>query len=194
MLVIISGVSGSGKDTIINMLMQSNTNIKTFPSYTTRDIRSNEQNGVQYNFVSKLEFENLIKEEKLYEYSHHHENYYGTGKDILNEKLSAGYILVKDIDVIGTENLKRILTEDNIKVISIFLNIDKEEMNRRLMAREDNLSKEKIELREKRYDFEISQATKYDYIIKNLDAEKTRDIILKIIEREMSSDSRNNTK
>ena len=68
--------------------------------------------------------------------------------------------------------------------MSIFLNIDKEEMLKRLENRGDNLSEEIIALRMSRYEYEISNMKKYDYVIKNLDAIKTKDIILQIIERE----------
>jgi guanylate kinase len=184
MLVILSGVSGAGKDTIKELIMKENKNVVSIPSYTTREKRNYEVEGVQYYFVSNDEFEKLIIENKLYEYSKHHLNYYGTSKHALDEAVKNGNIIIKDVDVNGTDALKRVLPSNGIKVVSIFLNIDKEEMLKRLENRGDNLSEEIIALRMSRYEYEISNMKKYDYVIKNLDAIKTKDIILQIIERE----------
>lgn len=185
MLVILSGVSGAGKDTIKQILMKKEEKIVTIPSYTTREKRPQEEHGVQYFFVTHDEFENLIKDSMLYEHSNHHGNYYGTAKMELDSNVQKGNIVLKDIDVNGTENLSRILPNYGIKVVSIFLNIDKDEMIRRLENRDDNISIDNLNLRISRYDFEVSNMNKYDYVIKNVDAEKTADIILEIIKREL---------
>ena len=184
MLVILSGVSGAGKDTIKKILLKKNDNIVSIPSYTTREKRSYEEEGVQYYFVSKEEFLELIDNNMLYEYSKHHLNYYGTNKKELREAVANGKIVVKDIDVNGTDNLTKILPKENIPVITIFLNIEKDEMYKRLVERGDN-SEEMIAIRMSRYDFEVENMKIYDYVIKNNDAEKTADIILNIIEREL---------
>ena len=113
----------------------------------------------------------------------HHGNYYGTNKKLLNEKIKNNIVL-KDIDVNGTEDLLKIFRGTEIKIISIFLNISKEEMLRRLENRDDKLKQEEIELRMNRYDYEMNHIGIYDYVIKNYDAEKTSNIILDIIKRE----------
>lgn len=183
MLVILSGVAGAGKDTIKKELMKRIENITTLPSFTDRPPRNGDIHGQTYNFVTTEEFEKMIKEKELYEYSVHHNHYYGTSKKLLNEKINTGNIIVKDIDVNGTEDLIELL-KNEVKIVTIFLRVPKEELRRRLENREDNPSNKEIELRLNRFDYEESKIGLYDYVLKNNDLEKTVQIIMKIIERE----------
>jgi len=100
------------------------------PSYTDRTPREGELESGVYNFVSTEEFEAKIKEGEFYEYSVHHEHYYGTSKKILNEYISSGKIVVKDIEVNGTENLLKIL-KNEMKMVTIFLRVPKPELRKR---------------------------------------------------------------
>lgn len=194
MLVILSGVSGAGKDTIKKELIKRMENVISLPSITSRKPRIGEEEGVQYHFITKKEFEEKIKNNEFYEYDLHHENYYGTSKKLMSEKIKSGKIIVKDIEVNGTENLLKILKDDT-KIVTIFLKVEKEELRRRLIARGDNLSEDEIELRLKRLDYEESKIKLYDYVIKNDDLEKTVNIIMAIIENEKEkNDSRSNNK
>ena len=77
MLVILSGVSGAGKDTVKKELMNKMEDVITLPSYTSREPRNGEQEGVEYHFISKDEFKDRIEKNEFYEYDVHHENYYG---------------------------------------------------------------------------------------------------------------------
>lgn len=196
MLVILSGVSGAGKDTIKKELMKRNEDIVSLPSYTSREPREGEEEGVQYHFITKEEFKNKIKENEFYEYDLHHENYYGTSRKLMNEKIASGKIIVKDIEVNGTENLIKLL-QNETRLVTIFLKVEKEELKRRLIERGDNLSEEKIQLRLGRLDYEESKIGLYDYVIKNDDFEKTVQVIMTIIENErrienLQNDSRDN--
>ena len=183
MLVLLSGVSGAGKDTIKQELLKRMSNITTMPSYTDRSPRPGEQNGGVYNFVTTEEFEQKIRENEFYEYSVHHEHYYGTSKNVLNENIKKGKIIVKDIEVNGTENLIKLL-KDDIKIVTIFLRVPKEELRRRLEHRIEKASLKEIELRLNRFDYEESKIGMYDYVIKNDNLEKTVQIIMTIIENE----------
>jgi len=183
MLVILSGVAGSGKDTIKRELMKRSDNIDTLPSYTDRHQREGDAAGQTYNFVSKDEFEAMISNDELYEYSVHHDHYYGTSKKLLDEKLKSGKIIVKDIDVNGTEDLISLL-KDEVKVITIFLRVPEEELRQRLMNRVDKPDLKEIELRLNRLNYEESKMSMYDYILKNDDLEKTVQIIMTIIQNE----------
>ena len=183
MLVLLSGVSGAGKDTIKKELIKRMENVVTLPSYTDRDARPGEIDGEVYNFVSTQEFEEMIKNGELYEYDIHHEHYYGTSRKLLNQKIASGKIIVKDMDVNGTENLIEILKKDT-KVVTIFLRVPKEELRRRLEERQDNSSPKEITLRLNRFDYEESKIGIYDYVLKNNDLEKTVQIIMTIIENE----------
>ena len=183
MLVILAGVAGAGKDTIAKALINKMENAISIPSFTSRTPRADDIAGVTYNFVSKEEFERMIEAGELYEYDVHHENYYGTSKKLLNERIAEGKIIIKDIDVNGTEALVNLLKEDT-KVITIFLRVPKEELERRLNNRIDHLSPKEIQLRLNRFDYEESKIGIYDYVLKNDNLEKTLDIIQTIIERE----------
>ena len=181
MLVILSGVSGAGKDTIKKELLKRMEDVVTLPSFTSRERRPIEEEGVQYHFITKEAFEEKIKKGDFYEYDVHHGNYYGTSRELLNEKIEQGKIIVKDIEVNGTENLIKLLGRDT-RIVTIFLKVGKEELKKRLFERGDNA--QDIELRLSRLDYEESKLKLYDYVLKNNDLEKTVQIIMTIIENE----------
>jgi len=183
MLVILSGVAGAGKDTIKKELIKRMEKVETLASFTDRPQRPGDIAGETYNFVTDKEFEEMIKNNELYEYSVHHNHYYGTSKKLMNEKIKSGKIIVKDIDVNGTEDLIEVLKED-VKVVTIFLRVPKEELRKRLENRIDKPSVKEIELRLNRFDYEESKISSYDYVLKNNNLEKTVQIIMTIIENE----------
>jgi len=102
----------------------------------------------------------------------------------MNEKIAEGKVIVKDMDVNGTENLIRIL-KDDVKVVTVFLKVPKEVLEERLLNREEKPNMKEIRLRLNRFDYEESKIGCYDYVIKNNDLEKTVQIILAIIENEL---------
>lgn len=182
MLVILSGVSGAGKDTIKRELIKRMDNVITIASFTDRPKREGDRED-QYNYVSKEEFESMIKNDELYEYSVHHNHYYGTSKEILDNNIKKGRIIVKDIDVNGTEDLVNIF-KDKIKVVTIFLKVPKNILRNRLEKREEKPDLKQIQIRLNRFDYEESKIGNYDYVIKNNDLEKTVQIIMTIIKNE----------
>ena len=113
----------------------------------------------------------------------HHEHYYGTSKKILDDTIKSGKIIVKDIEVNGTENLLKLL-KNEIDIVTIFLRVPKEELRRRLKHRVEKASIKEIELRLNRFDYEESKIGIYDYVLKNDYLEKTVQIIMTIIENE----------
>ncbi len=183
MLVILSGVAGAGKDTIKKELIKRMENVESLPSFTSRPMRPGDVPGETYNFVSKEEFEKMIEDGEFYEYDVHHNHYYGTSKKLLNNKIKEGKIIVKDIDVNGTEHLKDLLKADT-KVITIFLKVSKEELERRLTQRVDKPSPAEIRLRLSRFEYEESRINLYDYVLKNENLENTLKIIMTIIKNE----------
>ena len=185
MLFIISGVAGSGKNTIANEIIKRVDNIDSIPSYTTRSPREGDIPGKTYVFVTKEEFEQKIKDGEIYEYDIHHNNYYGTSKDFFNQAAARGHI-IKDIDVNGTEKLKECLKD--VKVVTLFLRVPKEELRHRLENRIDKPSKEDIDLRLSRFDYEESKIGLYDYVLKNDDLEKCVSIVQSIVENEIKSE------
>lgn len=184
MLVILSGVAGAGKDTIKRELIKRMDGLTTIPSYTDRPPRQGDRpSGDQYIYVSKDEFEEMVKKDELYEYSVHHNHYYGTSKKLLDEKIESGKVIIKDIDVNGTQDLLKIF-KDKLKIVTIFLKVPKEILRKRLEAREDNPDEKEIKLRLNRFDYEESKICNYDYVIKNNNLEKTLKIMEIIIRNE----------
>ena len=184
MLVVLSGVSGAGKDTIKKALIARMDNVESLPSYTDRLPREGEKNGEIYNFVSKEEFENMSANNEFYEYNVHHEHYYGTSRKLMNEKIKSGKVIVKDIDVNGTANLIKLLGNDT-RVVTIFLKVPKEVLAKRLEKRMEKPDYKEITLRLNRFDYEESKMGMYDYVIKNNDLEKSINVIMEIIKSEL---------
>ena len=184
MIVILSGVAGAGKDTIKKEIIKRMDFVESLPSYTSRAPREGDIPGQTYNFVTKTEFEEMIEKDEFYEYDIHHNNYYGVPKKLLNEKIKRGKVIIKDVDVNGTENLIKLLKNDT-KIVTIFLRVPKDELERRLRERIEKPSPEEIKLRLNRFDYEESKIGIYDYVLKNNDLEKTVQIIMTIIEKEL---------
>ena len=166
-MVILSSPSGVGKTTLTKKIQQKFNSFKISVSHTTRPPRSNEVDGVDYNFVSKEEFEYLIKEKKFYEYAKIFENYYGTLKKNVDNIFKKNDIIF-DIDWQGTKQLSNF---KNLKLIKIFLITEnKQELKNRLLKRDENTIEE-VEKRFKSFDEDIKHWNDYDYIVinKNLD-------------------------
>ena len=166
-MVILSSPSGVGKTTLTKKIQQKYQSFKISVSYTTRPPRSNEVDGVDYKFVKKEQFEQLIKENQFYEYAKIFENYYGTLKKNVDETLKKNDIIF-DIDWQGTKQLSGF---KNLNLIKIFLITEnKEELKKRLMTRGQNTSEE-LERRLNSFDEDIKYWNDYDYILinKNLD-------------------------
>lgn len=184
MIVILSGVAGAGKDTIKKEIIKRMDYVETLPSYTSRPQREGDIPGETYHFVTKQEFEEMIEKNEFYEYDIHHNHYYGVPRKLLNEKIKSGKVIIKDVDVNGTQNLLSLLKEDT-RIITIFLRVPKVELERRLKERIEKPSPEEITLRLNRFDYEESKIDLYDYVLKNNDLEKTVQIIMTIIENEL---------
>lgn len=166
-MVILSSPSGVGKTTLTKKIQQKYQSFKISVSYTTRPPRSNEVDGVDYKFVKKEQFEQLIKENQFYEYAKIFENYYGTLKKNVDETLKKNDIIF-DIDWQGTKQLSGF---KNLNLIKIFLITEnKEELKKRLMTRGQNTSEE-LERRFNSFDEDIKYWSDYDYVLinKNLD-------------------------
>src|SRR5579864_5705006 len=105
-LYIISAPSGSGKSTLVNELRTIVSNLEFSVSYTTRDRRGSEQNGREYYFVSRPEFERMIAENQFLEYAQVFGHYYGTARRFLDDAKNSGKDLLLDIDVQGAEQVR----------------------------------------------------------------------------------------
>ena len=178
MIVIFSGSSGVGKNTVINELIAKGIGT-LMPTFTTRAIRVGEKEGAPYYFVDKEKFESMIEKGEFYEYEFvHNKNYYGTHKKTVEKFSKEGGVLLKDIDVLGALNLKKVLDKD-IKLFTIYLDIDKQTLKDRLVGRGET----DIENRLARFDFELSYAKHYDLVINNVDLIETVNKCIEAIER-----------
>ena len=176
-MVILSSPSGVGKTTLTKKIQQKYSNFKISVSYTTRLPRPNEVDGVDYNFVSKTKFEELINKNQFYEYAKIFDNYYGTLKKSVEDTLKENDIIF-DIDWQGTKQLSKF---KELKLIKLFLTTDsKLELKKRLLKRNQN-TEEEVEKRFKSFDEDIKYWKDYDYIIINKNLEECFKQIEKII-------------
>ena len=176
-MVILSSPSGVGKTTLTKKIQQKYKTFKISVSHTTRTPRSNEVDGVDYHFVSKDKFKELIDNEKFYEYAKIFENYYGTLKKIVDETIKENDILF-DIDWQGTKKLSKF---KNLNLIKIYLITDKKELKSRLIKRNQN-TKDEVKKRFDSFDEDIKHWNDYDYIIINKNLENCFRQIENIIE------------
>ena len=166
-MVILSSPSGVGKTTLTKKIQQKYQSFKISVSHTTRTPRSNEVDGVDYFFVSKKKFKELIMENKFYEYAKIFENYYGTHKENVDKAIIKNDIIF-DIDWQGTKQLSKFKKLNLIKIF--LLASDKNDLRERLIKRNQNTQKE-IEKRLKSFNEDVKHWNDYDYIVinKNLD-------------------------
>ncbi len=176
-MVILSSPSGAGKTTITKKIQQKYQSFKISVSHTTRKPRPNEVDGVDYNFISKKEFEDLIKKKEFYEFAKIFENYYGTHKKTIDE-LSKTNDIIFDIDWQGTKQLSKY---ENLNLVKIFLlPPDKKELKNRLIKRNQD-SIEEVEKRFKAFDNDVKKWKDYDYILVNENLDNCYKQIEKII-------------
>ena len=180
MLILLSGCSGSGKNTIINLLLERNPNLKYLQSCTSRAKEQRDEQSHAYIHLSKEEFEEKIKANELFEHEEIHGNYYGLLSETINNVISSENDYIKDIGVLGQKNMAARLA-NKVKVISIFLDVPKNELISRLTNRGEK--KEEIEKRMERFEFERAHRPNYNLIIQNDNPEKTVQIIENLINK-----------
>jgi guanylate kinase len=174
---IISAPSGSGKSTLVNELLKLVSNLDFSISYTTRKLRGSEQNGKQYHFVSREEFEQMIRAGEFLEYAEFDGNYYGTARRFLQETGQKGHDLLLDIDVQGAAQIKNNLPD----AVSIFvLPPDRKTLEWRLRKRSED-AEAVIARRLLAASREIENYDKYDYILINDDLEESIDSLEAIV-------------
>ena len=162
-LIVLSGPSGVGKSTVIAELMGGRENIHFSVSYTTRNPRIGEQDTVNYNFVTKQEFERMIADNELLEYAQYVDNYYGTSHKVIEDKLAQGIDVLLDIEVQGAAKVRK-RCPDAIFIFIIPPTF--EDLSRRLRNR--NTDKEDVILdRLEKAKVEFKAIPNYDYLVIN---------------------------
>lgn len=180
-VIIFSAPSGSGKSTIINWLMQEHKelNMAFSISCTSRQPRGQEQDGVEYFFVSPDEFRRRIANNEFLEYEEvYADRFYGTLKAQVEKQLEKGENVVLDVDVKGGCNIKSIYGD---KALSLFIQPPSvEELRKRLVGRGTD-APEVIEDRIKRAEFELSFADRFDHVVINDNLDTAKEDALKTI-------------
>ena len=181
MMFVLSSPSGAGKTTLTKKLAENNNNFKISVSHTTRKPRPNEIDGKDYHFISKEEFDSLVKTNKFFEHAIIFNHQYGTMKEPVIKYMSEGKDVLFDIDWQGTQQLKR---NKDISIITFFIlppNINV--LRNRLLNRHEGQEKI-IEQRMIKFNDEISHWNEYNYIVVNDDLESCYKKILDYIKNE----------
>lgn len=186
MLIVVSGPSGCGKGTVLSEVKKQ-IELSYSVSVTTREIREGEVDGVNYHYISKEKFENLIFEEKILEYTTYCGNYYGTLREEVEERRNQGQDVLLEIEVIGAANVKR-LCPDAVLIFIAPPSI--QELERRLRKRGTETEKVIAE-RVSQAEREIKCSVNYDYIIVNGELEKAiNDVSSVIIAEKISAQNK----
>jgi guanylate kinase len=178
-LFIISGPSGAGKSTILSKILSKRPQLQYSISYTTRSPRGDEQDGVEYRFISEAAFRKKIEAGELAEWAEVHGSLYGTSAIFLEETLAAGKDILFDIDVQGAKRL----SDKYPEAVSVFVTTPNiEELKKRIMKRGTD-SSEAVERRLKNAEAEMAQAHLYDHVVVNDDINETVSRLEAILEK-----------
>jgi len=178
LMIVLSSPSGAGKTTLSKKIQQSDSSFKISVSHTTRKARPNEVDGVDYHFISKEKFKQLLNENAFYEHSEIFENYYGTSKSSVNKIIKDKCNVLFDIDWKGAQQLSQYKELNLLKIF--ILPPSKEELEKRLIARNQD-GKESIKDRLLAYSKDIEHSDEYDHVIVNDKVETCFNSIKKII-------------
>ena len=179
-LFILSGPSGVGKGTVRQRLFEQETHLKYSVSATTREKRDGEQEGIDYFYTTKEQFEAMIQNGELLEHAKYVENYYGTPRAYVKEQLEKGNDVFLEIEVQGALQVKENFPEG----VFIFLFPPSlEELKNRIIGRGTE-SDELVRNRLKEAEKEISMMSEYDYVVVNDDVDQAVQKIKAVITSE----------
>ena len=180
LLIVISGPSGVGKDTIIERLLKMDPSLRYSISFTTRPKRDYEVDGVHYSFVTKPKFEELIGRGELLEWAEYNGYYYGTSRTRVEKLQRQPLDVILKIEVRGAEQVREKRPD------GVFIFIAPPSMEELLKRREErgSDSEKDIEERQRLARWEMSFAQYYDYVVTNEDAQVAADDLMEIIRME----------
>ena len=178
-LIVISGPSGAGKGTVIKQVLRRKDNVALSVSCTTRAPRPGEQEGVDYYYVSKEKFVQMIEEDGFLEYESFFDNSYGTPEEPVRKQLAQGINVILEIDVKGGMNIKKKVPEAEL----IFIAPPSMEILRSRLVGRKTETPDQIEKRTKRAFEEMQYQEQYDYVVVNDDLQQAVQQVIDIIEK-----------
>ena len=178
--ITISAPSGSGKTTLCKALQQVEPEIEWSISYTTRERRSIEENGVDYFFISEEEFEDLIVQGHFVEWQNVHGFYYGTSVSNLENAIKNDKIMLIEMDVKGSMSIKKLFPEQTYSIFIMPPSIS--QLRERLRSRGTD-SEKRINIRLKRFQEEMDFREKFDYVMINEDLDLAKIELQKTINK-----------
>ena len=186
-MVILSSPSGAGKTTLVNLLSKKN-NFEISISHTTRLPRLNESSGKDYYFVSDQEFKRLIKNEEFLEYAKVFNNYYGTTRTPVIDKLNKGKNVLFDIDWQGADQIKN--KNLDFKLITFFILPPSKEILYERLSNRDMKDKLIVEERMKQFERDVLHWINYNYVVVNDDLTSCYNKIQNLIDAEVNNGSK----
>lgn len=180
MLVVLSGPSGSGKDTVLSEIFIKAPELKKSVSMTTRKPREGEIDGVDYFFVDESEFTDAVRDGKMLEYARYGGNYYGTPKDRVDSWLNEGLTVILKIDVQGGENIRRLYPD----AVSIFITPPSMYVLEKRLRRRGSEAEDEVRKRLSIASEELDKITDYDYMVINDSLDDAVDDVITIIKAE----------
>ena len=186
-MIILSSPSGAGKTTLVNLLSKVK-NFEVSISHTTRQPRQNEIDKKDYYFVNEESFERLIKNEEFLEYAKVFNNYYGTTRTPVIDKLNRGKNVLFDIDWQGADQIKN--KKLDYKLITFFILPPSKEVLFERLSNRDMKDKLIAEERMKQFSRDVLHWINYDYVVINEDLEKCHLKIHDLIQAEMNNGSK----
>ena len=186
-MIILSSPSGAGKTTLVSLLSKIN-NFEVSVSHTTREPRPSEKPNKDYYFVNEDEFKRLIKNEEFLEYAKVFNNFYGTTRTPVIDKLNKGKNVLFDIDWQGADQIKN--KKLDYKLITFFILPPSREVLFERLSNRDMKDKLIVEERMKQFSHDVLHWINYDYVVINEDLEKCYSKIYSLIQAEMDNGSK----
>ncbi len=179
--VVISGHSGAGKSTVIDLVMKALPNMQFSVSCTTRKPRDYEVDGVNYYFITEEQFDKYVEEDAFVEHTRTFTNHYGTLKSEISRSIDNGLDILLELNVVGAANLKELYPEDCVTIFIDPPSID--DLKARLIGRKSE-TPETLARRLAEIDFERTKICDYDHVLINDVAKDCAEKILDIIKKE----------